>query len=93
MTTVTASILSAFGGALFAAILLGAKRVKGLAEAVKALSHDALFTRCEELLRRGTITSSELENLDILYKAYTDQGLNGAGTELYNRCKSLPLEQ
>lgn len=91
MSTITASILSACGGAIFALLILGAKRIKGLAEAVKALSHDALFTRCEDLLRRGNITSSELENLDILYKAYTDQGLNGAGTELYNRCKALPL--
>lgn len=91
MSTITTAVLSAFGGALFATIVLGAKRIRGLAEAVKALSHDALFTRCEDLLRRGNITSSELENLDILYKAYTDQGLNGAGTELYNRCKALPL--
>ena len=92
MSTIAASILSALGGALFALIVLGAKRIKGLTEAVKALSHDALFTRCEDLLRRGYISSSELENLDILYQAYTDQGLNGAGTELYNRCKALPLK-
>ena len=81
------------GGALAATILLGAKRIKGLAEAVKALSHDALFTRCEEHINKGYITSSELENLTILYKAYNDQGLNGTGTELYNRAKSLPLKQ
>lgn len=92
MSTIAASILSALGGALFALIVLGAKRIKGLTEAVNALSHDALFTRCEDLLRRGYISSSELENLDILYQAYTDQGLNGAGTELYNRCKALPLK-
>lgn len=93
MSTIMASVLSAFGGALFAMLVLGVRRIKGLAEAVKALSHDALFTRCEELLRRGKISSSELENLDILYQAYKDQGLNGAGTELYNRCKALPLEK
>lgn len=93
MSTIATSILSALGGALFALIVLGAKRIKGLTEAVKALSHDALFTRCEDLLRRGCISSSELENLDILYQAYKDQGLNGAGTELYNRCKALPLNK
>lgn len=93
MSTIATSILSALGGALFALIILGAKRIRGLTEAVKALSHDALFTRCEDLLRRGYISSSELENLNILYQAYTDQGLNGAGTELYNRCKALPLKK
>ena len=78
---------------MFAVLILGVKRIRGLVEVVKALSHDALFTRCEDLITRGQITSSELENLTVLYKAYTDQGLNGSGTELYNRAKALPLKQ
>ena len=78
---------------MFAVLILGVKRIRGLVEVVKALSHDALFTRCEDLITRGEITSSELENLTVLYKAYTDQGLNGSGTELYNRAKALPLRQ
>lgn len=92
MMTITNTLLGAIAGAFITAVTLGVKRIKGLTEAVKALSHDALFTRCEELLRRGEISSSELENLTILYTAYSDQGLNGTGTELYNRCKDLPLK-
>lgn len=93
MSIVFSSILSALGGALFAILVLGVKKIRGLTEAVKALSHDALFTRSEALIEKGEITSSELENLTILYKAYNDQGLNGTGTELYNRAKALPLRQ
>ena len=93
MNIIISSILSALGGALFAVLVLGVKRIRGLVEVVKALSHDALFTRCEDLITRGEITSSELENLTVLYKAYTDQGLNGTGIELYNRAKALPLKQ
>ena len=93
MNIIISSVLSACGGALFAVLILGVKRIRGLVEVFKALSHDALFTRCEDLITRGEITSSELENLTVLYKAYTDQGLNGSGTELYNRAKALPLRQ
>lgn len=93
MITITNTILGALAGALVTAVALGAKRIKGLTEAVIALSHDALFTRCTELIERGEISSSELENLTILYGAYKDQGQNGTGEELYNRAKSLPLRK
>lgn len=92
MDVITASILSAIGGALVAGFVLGAKRIKGLTMAVRALSHDALFTRCGTYLDRGWITASELENLTVLWDAYSDQGLNGTGEELYNRAKALPLK-
>ena len=47
MNIIVSSVLSACGGALFAVLVLGVKRIRGLVEVVKALSHDALFTRCE----------------------------------------------
>lgn len=92
MSTIFTAILGACGGAIFTALALGAKRIVGLTEAVKALSHDALFTRCEALIKKGSITTDELENLTILYAAYHKQGLNGSGEELYNRAKVLPLD-
>ena len=92
MNTILTAVLGAFGGAIFTAIAIGAKRIIGLTEAVKALSHDALFTRCEALIRQGDITPAELENLTILFDAYHKQGLNGSGEELYHRAKSLPLD-
>lgn len=70
----------------------GTKRLKSLTKVIKAISHDALFTRCENLIIKGSITTDELENLDMLYDAYKGLGMNGAGAELYNRCKALPLD-
>lgn len=96
MITISNAALGAIGGAIgglvFGLFIASFKRIRGLTEAVKALSHDALFTRCGDLITRGEITAAELENLTILYTAYNDQGLNGTGTELYNRCKDLPLK-
>lgn len=92
MDIILASILSAVGGAIFAGLVLGMKRIKALGKLVKAVAHDALFARCEMLLERGYITTDELENLDMLWDAYTGLGLNGAGEELYKRCKSLPIK-
>lgn len=87
------TIGGAIGGLITGLFIASFKRIKGLTEAVKALSHDALFTRCTDLIARGEISSSELENLTILYDAYKDQGQNGTGEELYTRAKSLPLKQ
>ena len=93
MVTIQTAILSAVGGLIFGIFIAFAKKIRGITEAIKALSHDALFTRCETHIRHGEISASELENLGILYQAYRDQGLNGTGEELYNRAKSLPLKQ
>lgn len=95
MITISTAVLGAIGGAVGGLItglfVASFKRIRGLTEAVKALSHDALFTRCSELIAKGEISSSEMENLTILFEAYHDQGQNGTGEELYNRCKDLPL--
>lgn len=96
MSTIYIAILGAVGGAIggavFAWIALGAKRLTALTKVIKALAHDALFTRCEDLILKGKITTDELENLNLLYEAYDDLGMNGAGRELYNRAKALPLQ-
>lgn len=92
METIITAILAATGGAIFTWITIGAKRLASLTKVIKALSHDALFSRCEALILKGSITTDELENLDLLYDAYSGLGMNGAGKELYERAKSLPLE-
>ena len=84
-------ICAACGG-LVTWIVTGTRRLRSVTKVIKALSHDALFTRCEQLIIKGKITTDELENLDMLYDAYKGLGMNGAGAELYNRCKALPLD-
>lgn len=84
--------LCAACGGLVTWVITGTRRLRSLTKVIRALSHDALFTRCEMLIRRGSISTDELENLDMLYDAYKGLGMNGAGTELYNRCRALPLD-
>lgn len=93
MSTILNYFLCAACGGLVTWIVTGTKRVSSLQKVIKALSHDALFSRCEQLISKGNITSDDLENLNMLYEAYHDLGMNGAGEELYNRAKSLPLVQ
>ncbi len=93
MGTIINYFLCAACGGLVTWIVTGTKKLSSLQKVIKALSHDALFSRCEQLISRGSITSDDLENLNMLYEAYHDLGMNGAGEELYNRAKSLPLVQ
>ena len=65
--TVINYFLCAACGGLVTWIIAGTRRLKSVTKVIKALSHDALFTRCEQLIFKGKITTDELENLDMLY--------------------------
>ena len=61
-------------------------------EGVLAILHDRLYQSCQYHIHRGAITIPDLDNLEYLYRSYHDLDGNGTGTELYNRCKRLPIE-
>lgn len=42
-------------------------------------------------LRKGSIDTDAMRNLEYLYRSYHALGGNGTGTELYNRAKALPI--
>lgn len=58
----------------------------------KALLHNALFEKCQRAIKKGSITPSELDNINGLYKPYKAIGGNGTAEKLYSECKSLPLD-
>lgn len=62
-----------------------------LKEAVLALLHDRLYSLSRFYIDRGWITIQDLDNLEYLYTAYHALGGNGTGTELFMRCKALPI--
>ena len=62
-------------------------------EGVKSLLHDRLYQACTHYVAQGWIDTESLHNLDYLYAAYHKLRGNGTGTNLYNRAKSLPLEE
>ncbi|MEG2765793.1 MAG: hypothetical protein RR910_08605 [Acidaminococcaceae bacterium] len=60
-------------------------------EGMRVLLYDRLYQACKYHLKRGYISIEELKNLEHLYTAYHDEGGNGTGTEMFNRCKALKL--
>lgn len=64
---------------------------KLLREAVLAMLHDRLYSLARFYIDQKWITIQDLDNLEYLYKAYHLLGGNGTGTELFVRCKALPI--
>lgn len=64
---------------------------KLLKEGMIAILHDRLYQLCTKFIEKGEITVDELENLEYLYKSYSNLGGNGTGTALFNRCKDLKI--
>lgn len=64
---------------------------KSIKEGMVAILHDTLFKNCEQYIKKGEITISELDNLEGLYHSYHSLGGNGTGTELFERCKGLKI--
>ncbi len=61
-------------------------------EGLLAVLHDRLYQACRYHLRKGWTTIEEMNNIKHLYGAYHNLGGNGTGTELYERCMDLPLQ-
>ncbi|MDO4285218.1 MAG: hypothetical protein Q4C60_07750 [Eubacteriales bacterium] len=60
-------------------------------DGVLAILHDRLYTLANEYILAGQITLMQLKNLEYIYKSYSALGGNGTGTELWERCKDLPI--
>ena len=61
-------------------------------QGMMAILHDRIYQLCTDYIKRGNITVDELENLEYLYKSYHSLGGNGTGTALYERCRTLKIE-
>ena len=68
------------------------EETKKIKAALLAVLHDRLYQTCKYYLHTGHISSHALKNLEFLHDAYSDFGGNSTGTELFNRCKHLPLK-
>ena len=65
-------------------------------QAMLAILHDRLYNECTYYLTQEYIPVNKAEevmnNVKLIYEAYHTLGGNGTGTEIYNRFRSLPLE-
>ena len=56
------------------------------------LGHVKIFDVCEHYLRRGGITTDELEDLEkYLWKPYSELGGNGTAADVVEKCKKLDI--
>lgn len=56
------------------------------------IGHAEIFRTAEKYIRRGGITTDELEDLEkYLYKPYADLGGNGTAAAIVEKCKQLPI--
>ncbi len=69
------------------------KEDEAIKEGVLALLHDRLYQGCNYHIRNREISSTEMKNMEYLYKGYHALGGNGTGTELYERVQNLPLKE
>ncbi|MGF2942713.1 hypothetical protein [Enterococcus xiangfangensis] len=60
-------------------------------EASLASLHDRIYSNYEVILKRGSVTLKELNNIGHLWKAYSSLGGNGTGQKMYERICELPV--
>lgn len=77
----------------FKYILKKIKEYDLLKEGLVAILHDRLYQSGMYFLDQGEITTSQLKNIEHLYKAYHNLGGNGTGTEIYERVLELDLKK
>lgn len=61
-------------------------------DAALAMMHDRLYSLAMVYLKQGWATIQDLDNMEHIYSAYHNLGGNGTGTELFNRCRALPIK-
>lgn len=95
LTILSEHLLEVFLTLIYSGLLFEAKKyfkkTKGLVDSVLAMNHLQLYRTCEFYIYTDQITLNELKNLEYLYRGYHELGGNGTGTELYEKCKDLPV--
>lgn len=95
------TLIGAFGGSAFTAVLAALKIAKSsraqqgakqtaMEDGILALLHDRLFGIYDSCKIKKCATVEDIRNLEYLYKPYHALGGNGTGTEVYDRIKDMP---
>ena len=69
------------------------ERMEMVEQSEKAVLTSRIFSICEDALRRGYTTVEEMKNVEAIFTAYTNYGLNGAAHEIYERFNNLPIKE
>lgn len=74
-------------------LLKSAKENKALKDGMKGLLHNDIIYRCKKHLIIGFVTLDDLEELEYLYKPYSELGGNGTAKKMMNRVYQLPIKK
>ena len=73
------------------------KEIKDLtqktADGTRTISRYRLLKDMSKIINRGYIDLTELQELSILYNSYKELGGNSAVSEMYKKCKKLPIKK
>lgn len=61
-------------------------------DALLAILHDKIYVTGSRILKEGSITTEDINNLDHLYKPYKALGGNGTCEKIMNEINDLPLK-
>lgn len=91
--TVIVTIFASSGFWAFALGIYEHRRKRESAEdrAIRALLHDRVFDISKELIKRGSVTTEEYDNLKYLYDPYAELGGNGTCQRLKAEVDKLPI--
>lgn len=89
------SFLGALGAGILTLLVLAIKwfwkKIRADDLTIKALTHDAYYRNCHELLPKESITEDESDNHDYMWQAYKAQKLNGTGQKLHEQILQKPV--
>lgn len=86
------SALSLVVRSIWARIQRETEEQKVMKDAALAMMHDRIYSLARYYIAQGYATIQDLDNMEHIYTAYHNLGGNGTGTELFNRCKALPIK-
>ena len=61
-------------------------------EAMLAILHDRIYTTGSQIIKEGSISTEDINNLDHLYKPYRALGGNGTCERIMGEISKLPLK-
>jgi len=80
-------------GAMYRRIMNTLNEQHKMKAGMLALMQDRLYQGCTHYMQKGCIDIESMRNLDMLYENYNKLGGNGVASALYERIKSLPIEE
>ena len=95
IVTVIISVFASSGFWAFALGIYEKKRKRESAEdrAIRALLHDRVFEISKQLIKRGSVSTEEYDNLKYLYEPYQELGGNGTCQRLKAEVDKLPINE